>query len=66
MTTLEYRGFIIKTHRTDKWSALILRPGSSPVRQEIPTATSQEGEATAIERAKAFIDKVITAENEIG
>jgi hypothetical protein len=62
MTEVMYKGFLIRTRRTDEWAALIWRPESKLVMSRAPTATLQEGEKVAISRAEALIDETIAQE----
>jgi hypothetical protein len=58
MNDLKHRGYTIRTTRTEQWLALISPPGSRQVMTKQGTATIQEGEARALQRAKSLIDAI--------
>ena len=58
MNDLKHRGYTIRTTRTEQWLALISPPGSRQVMTKQGTATIQEGEARATQRAKSLIDAI--------
>ena len=58
MNDLKHRGCTIRTTRTEQWLALIWPPDSRQVMTKQGTATIQEGEARAIQRAKSLIDAI--------
>ena len=58
MADYSYEGYVIRTQVQKDWSATITG-GSGLAKSSIARATLQEGEAVAIERAKAIIDELL-------
>ncbi|MGJ5151688.1 hypothetical protein [Bradyrhizobium sp. HKCCYLR1023] len=56
MKTLEYRGYILRHHKTDSYFCLIYRPGSNVAMSAKAVASAEEGEAIMLARAKAIVD----------
>ncbi len=58
MADYSSEGYVIRTQAQNDWRAIITG-GSGLAKPPIARATLQEGEAVAIDRAKALIDELL-------